>query len=326
MQKAEQYTGQNKIVDLSDVTESYWTHDHVVGIVPIVDLPDEDFGFWWHPSLIPVGKNFYAIQKSVMECVHAGCSTIWIVGHREHQQIIRRSVGDFVYSTTHIIKEQRREDFAKRLGKYGKRHMIHEIPIYYVPVHPSDRDRNESLGYSIIYGAATAFDLGMVMSKWLLPKRFYVSFPCSVYDYEGLLRRKFRKSKANENFYLTYDGKTVKNDEYLGFSFTFKDLRNVYWHYKKKRKGKWKGKHDKWPIEERWNARDFTLSDFFEVLPLEGTALELDEYYDISTWEGYTRYMGSDLARRLKKPQYMKYKEAWGLVDLDHGVAPLDDK
>jgi hypothetical protein len=32
-----------------------------------------------------------------------------------------------------------------------------EIPIYYIPIHPKDRDRRDSYGWSVLYGAYSAW-------------------------------------------------------------------------------------------------------------------------------------------------------------------------
>jgi len=45
---------------------------HLAGIIPIGDRP-RDFNFQWHDSLMPVGRNYTALENAVQECAMAGC-------------------------------------------------------------------------------------------------------------------------------------------------------------------------------------------------------------------------------------------------------------
>ena len=57
----------------------------------------------------------------------------------------------------------------------------------------------------------------------------------------------------------------------------------------------------KLPLEERWSARRFSLSEVFEEMSTENSnVVDIDWYYDISEWEKYKQYLGSD--NFIKKP------------------------
>ena len=47
------------------------THVNLVGIIPIAAQPF-DFNFPWHDSLMPIGHNYLAVEKSVLDCAVAG--------------------------------------------------------------------------------------------------------------------------------------------------------------------------------------------------------------------------------------------------------------
>ena len=68
---------------------------HLAGVVPVSGV-ESDFGFPWHPSLNPVGKNYLAIERAVVECAWAGCETIWVVCDDDTQPLIKHRLGDYV--------------------------------------------------------------------------------------------------------------------------------------------------------------------------------------------------------------------------------------
>jgi hypothetical protein len=58
------------------------------------------------------------------------------------------------------------------------------------------------------------------------------------------------------------------------------------------------------PVEEQYSARTFSLDKVFEPLSKENANFkELEWYYDISSWEGYRKFMGS--AHILERPKPM---------------------
>jgi hypothetical protein len=192
------------------------TYFNLAGIVPVAGQ-ELDFNLPWHDSLIPIGKNYLAVERSVYECAVVGCESIWIVCHKEMQPLIRHRLGDWISdpATAPGVKGQ--------FVKFPSQH-IKYIPIYYVPIHPKDRDKRDCLSWSIIYGSMRAFSLSKIISKWTVPDKYYVSFPYGVYDATQLQQyRSNISSKAK--FYLSYDGKTVCDGEYLSFTFDAEDWK-----------------------------------------------------------------------------------------------------
>lgn len=188
---------------------------HLAGIIPVANL-QSDFTIPTPEVLMPVGDSFTAIQKSVLECAMAGCNTIWIVANDDMAPIIREVVGEWIYDPVYLHKPSK---FSSELRK--------EIPIYYVPIHPKDRDRRDSYGWSVLYGALCAWKVAYKLSKWLCPSKYYVSFPLSVYDiYEIRQHRKLINHKTN-NFFLSYNEQTVKDNLPIAFTFTGDDFKNA---------------------------------------------------------------------------------------------------
>ena len=61
-------------------------------IVPVAGMNTE-FGMEWDASLIPVGPNYTAIEATVYECLHAGCTSIWIVANDDVAPLLRHRLG-----------------------------------------------------------------------------------------------------------------------------------------------------------------------------------------------------------------------------------------
>ena len=48
---------------------------HLAGLIPLAGQP-LDFNMPWHDSLMPVGPNYLAVERRIVECENAGCETI----------------------------------------------------------------------------------------------------------------------------------------------------------------------------------------------------------------------------------------------------------
>ena len=264
-----------------------------------------DFEFPWHDCCQPVAQNYLAIERAAVECAYAGASSIWIVCNDDMQPLIRHRLGDYLGDPTSL----KRARFAIR-----KEMTVKYIPIFYVPIHHRDRAKRDCLSWSILYGAAIANKVTGSISKWTLPDRFYIAFPYGVYVPRTLHSQRQRILK-NRQFYVTFNGKTVKDNEYLGFSLTQEDVPKLIRYLKKKGTGRflpYQAPEDlEWGLyptkeyskEERYSARFFSLSDVFNDETMEdGELLELEEYSNIDSWEGLCRYMASDLSAKISRP------------------------
>jgi len=269
---------------------------HLAGIIPVANLKT-DFNLDIPACMMPVDAGFTAIQKSVFECAIAGCSTIWIVANNDLAPIVRKRVGEWVHDPVYY--------YRKYVRNYPEARR--EIPIYYVPVHPKDMDRRDSYGWSALYGMYSAWWIGNSLSAWLTPEKYYVSFPMSAYNIYSLRRvRKMIKDK-DKNFFLTHEGKTVKDNIPLGFTMFAEDYLNCRRDVNKKTTKTFINPppgelpSEKLPLEERWSARHFEFNEVFEKLDVDaGNKVNLDWYYDIGSWDGYRRFLGSD--NFVKKP------------------------
>ena len=282
---------------------------HLAGVIPTAG-PPHDFNFPWHDCLQPIGKNYLAVERAVWECACAGSETIWIVCHDEMQPLIRYRLGDYVQDPLFIDKK--------------RSHMLEElkkpIPIHYVPIHPRDRDRRDCLGWSALYGALTAYWLSRTISQWVVPNKYYVAFPYGIYDPD--LLKAHRKQISNKKpFFVSTQGQTVKDNEYLGFTFDADDFKMCRKEIRKEGTGQNLGYNlGRMPLEERWSARFFSLDKVFNSVKIEDTnTLDIPWYYNIDSWDNLRAFLGSKECRKLSRPskEMLGYHE-WNPIGVDN--------
>ena len=285
---------------------------HLAGIIP-VHKKDFTFNFEWPDCMIPVASNLTAIERSIMECAWAGCETIWIMCNDDISPIIRHRIGEMIQDPV----------WLRKLDTYPK--MTRKpIPIFYVPIHPKHRDKMDCFGWSIIYGALTIFKITIKMSKWLVPGRYYVSFPYSVYD-PKIVREYRKKISSPEGFYLSFNGKTIKDGEQLGFTFDKNDFIKYRRVIRKEGTGMYISAEDgsiprdRLPPEQRYSGRYFTLEKVFGGADLNNSKIiEVPWYYKIDNWDNYVEYIGSEHQSLIRRPNklFLSYRE-WNEIGVD---------
>ena len=188
---------------------------HLAGIIPVAGQK-LDFKFPWHDCLMPVANNLTAVEQAVLQCTHAGCESIWIVAHREMQPILRDRIGDWIVEYGSLLQSR----FAQKLAQ----HQVKQVGIYYVPIHPKDRDRRDCLAWSVIYGSLRAFHISKTISSWIVPDKYFVSFPYGLVSLDSIYQNRSLISSP-KNFYVEHDGKTIRDGEYLPFTFDKEDFK-----------------------------------------------------------------------------------------------------
>lgn len=273
---------------------------HLAGIVPVAGL-SSDLATGFPDVLLPVNAGFSAIQKSVFECAMAGCNTIWIVANDDLAPVARKIVGEWIYDPVYYSRMSR---FSSEERK--------EIPIYYVPIHPKDRDRRDSHGWSVLYGAYSAWKVAFKISQWVAPDKYYVSFPLSAYDVYRVREHRTEINHKTNNFFLSYDGDTVKDNKPIAFTFTGEDFKQCRRSVNKQTTREYLPPSpgslyptQKLPLSERWSARHFDFQTVFEQVSTKNASkIDLDWYYDISSWEGYQAFLGSPFSIEVP-PSYL---------------------
>ena len=287
---------------------------HLAGIVPIAGQP-LDFNFPWHDCCMPIGKDYLAVERAVLECAYAGCETIWVVCNDDMQPLIRYRLGDYVADPVWAFRKHDRHPSESRK----------DIPIFYLPIHPKDRDKRDCLAWSVLHGANSAFSISSQISKWVTPDKYYTAFPYGVYPLD-FLREERRNISSENNFIVSFDNKTVRDNEYLGFTFGPSDFINIRKEFRQNATGIYKScpageiPKEKLPLEERLSARFFDLKDVFQFLNVEGSRkVSCSWYHNIDNWESYSDYVGSSHQKSMIKPpkQILNYHE-WNPMGKDN--------
>ena len=271
-------------------------HTHLAGIIPLANLKT-NYNLQTPECLLPLDAGFTAIQKAVFECAVVGCQTIWIVANEDLAPVVRKVVGEWVHDPAYYYRQHDPYPTARQKA----------IPIYYVPVHPKDRDRRDSYGWSALHGVYSAWRVATLISHWVVPDKYYISFPLSIHNVYNLRKYRRQISEISKNWFLTYEGKSIKDNLPLPFTLSGDDYIQCRRHvnhlttkeFIKPPPGELPS--EKLPLEERWSARSFDFAAIFEKINEEGAhKQEAEWFYDLSTWEGYQAFLGSE--NYIKKP------------------------
>jgi hypothetical protein len=263
---------------------------HVAGVIPVANL-HTDYNLDVPSVMLPVDAGFTCIQKSVFECAIAGCKTIWIVVDYDLAPIVRKSVGEWVhdpvyYNRTHV-------KFYKEVRK--------EIPIYYVPIRDRDRNRRDSYGWSVLHGIYSAWWVANRISKWLIPQKYFISFPMAAYNIYSIREHRKEIADLNANFFLAHNKKTVKDNIPLSFTMKGEDYLECRRKVNKTTSREYlpplPGEiypSQRLPLEQRWSARKFDFNLIFDKVSMKNSNIvEPEWFFDVSTWDGYRDYLGS---------------------------------
>ena len=264
---------------------------------------ENNLGMPWKDYLVPVGeKKINALQRAVLECAIAGCKSIWISCGYDEAVYARRSIGDFILDPYIFYNSHEKFKFLKKIY----------IPIFFVPMNVTDLNIRDSIGWGIVNSAVNADHVYKNISKYTRPDRFYASFVQAAYNPWCLLDQRRKTKNVNYNFHLHYQGKSVKTGDYMGFTFSRKELGLIRDHVFQK--GTIKNRMEDGikiglPSEERYSGRNFGLDKVFEPVILnDANAFELNQHFRIDNWEGYKEFMSSSLKLRMPSVTLIKPK------------------
>ena len=136
------------------------------------------------------------------------------------------------------------------------------------------------------------------VSKWLIPSRYFVSFPYGVHRHDAVAKHR-KDISSNTAFFLSYKGKTVKDGEYLSFTMSAKEYNDYLWNIKENCSGGSAKVHHK----ERWSSKHFSLDKIFNCGKIDiSKVVEVGWYYRIDGWEGYHEYISSEESKTMIHP------------------------
>lgn len=266
--------------------------NHLAGIIPIAS-PDNLFNMPWHDCLMPLADDYTAIERAVFECAVAGCDTIWIVGHLGMQPLVRKTVGEMIIDPATIYS---RPEMVRTRHDVKKRRK--EIQIYYVPIHPKNRDRHDSLGYSILYGADTAFKVSAEVSLWAAPKKYYCAFPYGVMP-EDVIYKNRDLIASKQNVIFSHNGSTVKDGRHISFTFKTSEFKTCKNNLKDYALHVW---HNSDRNENCVRTLHMKLNEIFYPLNLSDYVIQdIPWHYEINSWDNYKKFLKSEESNLIKK-------------------------
>ena len=278
---------------------------HLAGIIPVSGIKS-DFNMPWHESLMPIGPNYLAIERSVLECAYAGCNTIWIVCNDDVTPLARYQVGEMIQDPV----------YNYRHFEYSKKEFKRPIRIYYVPTKIRDMNKRDNLAWSAIHGAKIANKILRKISFHLAPDKFWISWPYGYYRPEVV--RETRKEITTGSVMLCHEGQTVKDNLYLGLTLDIQQIEKLIAESKTRSTGLWRDpetRKEKYSTEERFSYRNFTLQEVFETLECSNySRLDVEDYYSLDSWHGYCSFLSRNAS--IKKPKIFNATE-WNGIGID---------
>ncbi len=271
---------------------------HLAGIIPVAGM-SANINLGLPNCMAMIAENYTAIEHAVVQCAYAGCETVWIVCNDDVAPIIKHTLGDFVEDPVYRNRTMTRFPSEE----------TQQIPIYYVPIHPKDRDKRDCYGWSVLHGALTAYHISGQMSKWVIPDRFFVAFPTGIINAE-VLRSSRKHISSNNRFYLAHNNKTIRDGLPLPFTFDGEDFKMFRRDVREKGTGGWyapkKGEKypsKKLPIEKRSSARHFPLDIVFgSAIMDEANKVEVPWFHAIEDWNKYRNFLASEEAQHIERP------------------------
>ena len=279
---------------------------HTAGIIPVAGLKT-DFDMPWHESLMPIGPNYLAVERAVAECAYAGCDSIWIVCDDSVSPLIRYQVGEKIQDP---VYNYRHYEFDKNAVKKP-------IRIYYVPIAIKDINKRDNLAWSAIFGVQTANKILGSLSAHLKPDKFFITWPYGYCD--PWIMREHRKTMLENQIVVTHEGESVKDNKYLSFTLTSKQVDKLIEESITTSSGLWAqtdhGK-EKLSIEQRYSYRNYDLKKVFNSLDFSSyTIIEIEKYVPIDCWSSYCKFVSNN--QELRKPKILQYSE-WNEIGVDN--------
>ena len=117
---------------------------------------------------------------------------------------------------------------------------------------------------------------------------------------------------------LSYNGRTVKDNLYLGITVDINDIEALREESRTLSSGLWKDpqvRKQRLPIEERYSYKNFDLKKVFASLKTENHHdVPIEEYFSIDCWEKYCDFLGE--TKYISKPKILSYAE-WNEIGFD---------
>jgi len=184
--------------------------NHLAGIIPLMNS-FSIFNAPWFDFLMPIADDLNLIEKSILECCYAGCKTIWIVSDSDISVLLIKRLGKWI----------------KFNGKW--------IPIYYINNYSINFNSRKTISFMIIWGVLNAYWVCNQISRWIIPYKFFISFPTNIYPIIKIKQLKKDIHDPNKRLFFSSNENSIKNGKYANFCAFINDFLEFYknWYNKK---------------------------------------------------------------------------------------------
>ena len=253
---------------------------HLAGIVPVVKRLS-DFKMPWDDCLMPIATDYVAVERAVAEAAYAGCETIWVVCRDDIAPLIKHRLGEYAG----VPSRMKTKNYFQR---------GHKVPIFYIPLNIHDQPRRSCATWGILWGANVAYRICEYISQWVTPSRYYVAFPQGVYPPEEAGKYLRAIADSPSFFFADPSGRTVRDGEFLGFTFTEAEFIAYRRKFRKVHAEEYKIAKNKIP--------SLGLDKIFGYGNIERVEKPVPWYYPIDCWDNYCKFLGSDERSLVEKP------------------------
>jgi hypothetical protein len=278
---------------------------HLAGIIPAIST-NKKFGFPWNDLLTPIGGEYSLLHNSVMACAYAGCETIWIICYAESIKYFKNVLSNYITDPISIDRSQ-----------YSSRSHHKSIPIYYVPVPHNFKNRRDSIPWAIMHGCYVSYVTSFKISRWVLPDKFFVSFPNVFFDSRPL-RQHRRQISSRDNIVLSHNEESVWDNKYLPFTFGEEEyfkLKEIYREHVKEASLTLSVEKEKKSF-----FRKISLDKIFKksiIESEESKRIKINNYYEFDQWNDFLHFFRSKDATTLRLPSFWKTRRNLAYVNFE---------
>jgi len=220
-------------------------HVHVAGIIPIVEEYN-DFNFPFHGAFLPVNKGYTLLETKAYEMWRMNVESIWVISKPDTIALARELLGDWV-------------------GHENTK------PVYYIYPEIEANSYSDTFEWYVLYGAYQAKKVSEIASRWIGPHVFYATYVQGAYDFDMFKYQRLNRRSlihTGNRVLLSFNGKTAKDGEHLGFSFLAEDWNNM--------------------------KNSYLDDQSFLTNYKEDYTIDIPWYYSLSSWEKYLEYLRSN--------------------------------
>lgn len=261
--------------------------------------------------MTPVGYGLTMLEAAIANCLYYGVDSIWITVNDDELPWAKRCVGQLGYDPVRYV-----DPFSINKTDQRKR-----VPIYFVPTFSRYRDYCDNYTFGFINAGLVARKVYGHISSYCEPDYYFFSSPFGLLKPSELREKRTQFKSDNKKSLFYYGGETALDGKHLPMCVDKEQLERLKKHTLSLSTGKSRttGQYrenglpifERLPDEERLKGKNLTASETFGCLDEnEFSHYNLENFFNIESWDDYLDYMSSDLKNNkssLLKRHYKLY-------------------